>query len=304
MAGDVRTVAPASALESQPLNEYAPIRRLMLCDPRTAFRSQAHLEAAWPKEEFLERPDFDTALAEYEAFVQVLADAGIGIDPFAGDGGLGISSIYIRDSSLVARGGAILCNMRNGYRAGEPNAVGAHYEALGVPVRGAITGEGLLEGGDFIWLDAQTCAVANGYRTNPEGIRQLREILGPGVHVEAVPLPHYQGPGACLHLMSIISPLDHDLALVYSPLMAVPFRNWLLARGITLVEVPDEEYGPTMGCNALALAPRKCLVLDGNPETRKRLEAAGCEVFAYKGREISIKGGGGPTCLTRPLLRG
>jgi N-dimethylarginine dimethylaminohydrolase len=104
--------------------------------------------------------------------------------------------------------------------------------------------------------------------------------------------------------MSIISPLDHDLALVYSPLMAVPFRNWLLARGITLVEVPDEEYGPTMGCNALALAPRKCLVIAGNPETWKRLEAAGCEVFAYKGREISIKGGGGPTCLTRPLLRG
>ncbi len=193
MAGDVRTVAPASALESQPLNEYAPIRRLMLCDAHTAFRGQAHLEAAWPTEEFLERPDFDAALAEYEAFVQVLADAGIGIDPFAGDGGLGISSIYIRDSSLVARGGAILCNMRNGYRAGEPNAVGAHYEALGVPVRGAITGEGLLEGGDFIWLDAQTCAVANGYRTNPEGIRQLREILGPDVHVEAVPLPHYQG---------------------------------------------------------------------------------------------------------------
>jgi N-dimethylarginine dimethylaminohydrolase len=104
--------------------------------------------------------------------------------------------------------------------------------------------------------------------------------------------------------MSIISPLDHDLALVYSPLMAVPFRNWLLARGITLVEVADHEYEPTMGCNVLALAPRKCLVIDGNPETGKRLEAAGCEVIAYRGREISIKGGGGPSCLTRPLLRG
>ncbi len=304
MAGDVKTIAPASALESQPLNEYAPIRRLMLCDVRTAYRSQAHLDAAWPNEEFLERPDFDVALAEYDAFAQVLADAGIDIDAFPKDGGLGISSIYTRDSSVVARGGAILCNMYNGYRSAESNAAGAHYKALGVPVLGAITGEGLLEGGDFIWLDAQTCAVADGYRTNPEGIRQLREILGPDVHVEGVPLPHDQGPGACLHLMSIISPLDHDLALVYSPLMAVPFRNWLLARGITLVEVPDDEYEPTMACKVLALAPRKCLVIDGNPETRKRLEAAGCEVIAYKGREISIKGGGGPTCLTRPLLRG
>jgi N-dimethylarginine dimethylaminohydrolase len=304
MAGEAKTVADASAGETQPLNEYGPIRRLMLCDVRTAYRSQAHLDAAWPKEEFLARPDFDAALAEYDAFAQVLDDAGVDIVPFPGDGGLGISSIYIRDSSLVARGGAILCSMCNGYRAGEPDAVGARYEALGLRVLGAITGEGLLEGGDFIWLDERTCAVANGYRTNPEGIRQLREILGPDVHVEAVPLPHDQGPGACLHLMSIISPLDRDLALVYSPLMAVPFRNWLLARGITLVEVPDEEYEPTMACNVLAVAPRKCLVIDGNPETRRRLEDAGCEVIAYKGREISLKGGGGPTCLTRPLLRG
>ncbi len=200
MAGDVKTIAPASALESQPLNEYAPIRRLMLCDVRTAYRSQAHLDAAWPNEEFLERPDFDAALAEYDAFAQVLADAGIDIDPFPKDGGLGISSIYLRESSVVARGGAILCNMYNGYRSAEPNAAGAHYKALGVPVLGAITGEGLLEGGDFIWLDAQTCAVADGYRTNPEGIRQLREILGPDVHVEGVPLPHdqwVQGSSPC-----------------------------------------------------------------------------------------------------------
>ena len=243
-------------------------------------------------------------MQEYDRFVALFRGLGIDLRFAPVDEEVGLDSIYVRDAAVLCERGAILCNMRNGYRAGEPNAVGAHYEALGAPVRGAITGEGLLEGGDFIWLNAQTCAVANGYRTNPEGIRQLREILGPDVHVEAVPLPHYQGPGACLHLMSIISPLDHDLALVYSPLMAVPFRNRLLARGITLVEVPDDEYEPTMGCNVLALAPRKCLVIDGNPETRKRLEAAGCEVFAYKGREISIKGGGGPTCLTRPLLRG
>ena len=111
-------------------------------------------------------------------------------------------------------------------------------------------------------------------------------------------------PAPSLHLMSLISPLDANLALVYSKLIPVRFRQWLLERGITFVEVPDDEYEPTMGCNVLALGPRKCLALDGNPETRRRMEAAGCEVVSYKGSEISIKGGGGPTCLTRPLIRG
>ena len=119
-----------------------------------------------------------------------------------------------------------------------------------------------------------------------------------------VPLPHFHGRGECLHLMSLISPVDADLAVVYSPLMTVPFRNWLIDRDIALVEVPDEEFAPTMGCNVLALGPRKCLVIDGNPVTRARLEAAGCEVIAYPGAEISIKGFGGPTCLTRPIVRG
>ena len=286
------------------LNEYGPIRRVLLCEARGAYGGQARLDSVWRGEEFLGRPDFSEALREYEGFVRAIVEAGIEPEFFPGDGTVGISSIYIRDSSLMATGGVVLCNMRNACRAPEPAALGAHYEAIGVPILGAITGEGLLEGGDFIWLDEATCAVPEGYRTNAEGVRQLREILGPEVHVEVCPLPHYRGPGACLHLMSIISPLDRDLALVYSPLMAVPFRSWLLDRGTRLVEVPDEEFDRTMGCNVLALAPRKCLAIEGNPVTRARLEAAGCEVVTYKGEEISLKGGGGPTCLTRPLVRG
>jgi N-dimethylarginine dimethylaminohydrolase len=285
------------------LNEYGAIRRILLCEARTAYASQARLDSAWRGEEFLGGPDYAAALREYDAFAQAIADAGIEPEFFPGDESVGISSIYIRDSSLMARGGVILCNMRNAYRAPEPGALRSHYETLGVPVLGAINGAGLLEGGDFIWLDEETCAVPEGYRTNAEGIRQLREILGPKVHVEVCPLPHHQGPAACLHLMSIISPLDRDLALVYSALMAVPFRTWLLDRGIELVEVPDEEFDLSMGCNVLALAPRKCLAIEGNPVTRARLEAAGCEVATYKGEEISLKGGGGPTCLTRPLVR-
>lgn len=286
------------------LNEYGAIRRLVLRHVRDAYQSQARLDACWRGEEFLGRPDYDEALAEYDRFLAAIAGAGIEPEFAPADGRNGVSAIYVHDSSLPSRAGVILCGMRNAHRGGEPAVMGERYARSGVPVVGAIAGEGILEGGDFIWLDEHACAVAQGYRTNAEGIRQLRQLLGAEVHVEVAPLPHGDGPGACLHLMSLISPLDHDLALVYSKLMTVPFRDWLLMRGIRFVEVPDEEYEPTMGCNVLALAPRKCLALEGNPETRRRLEAAGCEVVVYKGSEISIKGGGGPTCLTRPLIRG
>ena len=145
--------------------------------------------------------------------------------------------------------------------------------------------------------------MGRGYRTNDEGIRQLRAILHPDVSIVVVPLPHYRGPADVFHLMSIVSPVDEDLAVVYSPLLPVPFREWLLARGVRLVEVPDEEF-QSMGTNVLAVAPRQCVMLEGNPGTRARLEAAGADVRTYEGSEISLKGGGGPTCLTRPLVRG
>ncbi len=294
----------AAGFAQSALNEYGPIRRLVLRHVRDAYVNQARLDECWRNEEFLGRPDYDAALAEYDRFLAAIADAGIEPEFAPADTHNGISAIYVHDSSLPSRAGVILCGMRNAYRSGEPAVMGDAYARRGVAVAGAIEGAGVLEGGDFIWLDEHACAVAQGYRTNAEGIRQLRELLGSAVHVEVAPLPHGDGPGACLHLMSLISPLDHDLALVYSKLMPVRFRDWLRERGIRFVEVPDEEYKPTMGCNVLALAPRKCLVLDGNPETRRRMEAAGCEVVAYKGSEISIKGGGGPTCLTRPLIRG
>ena len=156
----------------------------------------------------------------------------------------------------------------------------------------------------MLWLDPRTLAVGQGYRTNAEGIRQLRALLGDAVDaVEVVPLPHWRGPASCLHLMSFISLIDRDLALVYSPLMPVPFRESLLARGFTLVEVPDQEFD-TLGCNVLAIAPRVCVMVEGNPRTKALLEEAGAQVHTFKGLEICIKGEGGPTCLTRPLLRG
>jgi N-dimethylarginine dimethylaminohydrolase len=160
-----------------------------------------------------------------------------------------------------------------------------------------------LEGGDVAWLDNKTLAVGHTYRTNEEGIRQLTNLLSPlGVKVMSVPMPHYKGPSDVFHLMSVLSPVDKNLAVVYSPLIPIVFRNELIARGYELVEVPDEEFD-SMGCNVLALAPRVCLMVKGNPITKSRLEKAGCEVIEYLGAEISVKGCGGPTCLTRPVMR-
>ena len=171
-----------------------------------------------------------------------------------------------------------------------------------VTICGRIEPPGRLEGGDVVWLDGRTLVVGRGYRTNAEGIRQLRAMLGSRVDVVEVPLPHWQGQQDVMHLMSLISPIDHGMAVVYSRLLPVPFREWLLDRGIHLVEVPDEEF-ESMGTNVLALAPRRCLMLAGNPRTRAALERAGADVIEYAGTEISVKGAGGPTCLTRPLER-
>jgi N-dimethylarginine dimethylaminohydrolase len=159
----------------------------------------------------------------------------------------------------------------------------------------------LVEGGDTLWLDAQTLLVGVGYRTNQEAVPALQAAF-PGVEVVPFDLPHWEGPGQVLHLLSFISPLDRDLALVYPRLAPVRLLRLLAEREIAVVEVPDEELA-SQGPNVLALGPRRALALDGSPETRRRLERAGVDVAVYRGDEISKKGDGGPTCLTRPLLR-
>jgi N-dimethylarginine dimethylaminohydrolase len=188
-------------------------------------------------------------------------------------------------------------------RRGEPSAAGEYLRELGIPILGAITGEGRLEGGDLIWLDERTLVVGQGYRTNEEGIRQLKDLTSGLVEeLVVVPLPHWRGPDGVFHLMSMISPIDFDLAVVYSRLLPVPFRQWLIDRGMKLVEVPDSEFR-SMGCNVLATSPRRCITLAGNPQTKRMLEDQGVGVSEYVGEEISRKGAGGPTCLTRPLVR-
>jgi N-dimethylarginine dimethylaminohydrolase len=283
-------------------NEYDALRRVALRDPAAAFRSRSAIEREWRTLNYKAAPDFAAALAEFDAFARLIEDAGAELLFLSNADDLTLDSIYVRDAGLVSPQGAIAGRMGKPARAAEPAALIAALESHGLPVAGRIDGQGLLEGGDFLWFDEGWCAVGEGYRSNPAGIEQLRALLPSEVDLTVVALPHYKGPSDVFHLMSIISPLDRDLALVYSPLMPVRLRMLLLERGLTLVEAAPEEF-ESKGCNVLALAPRLCLIAEGNPETCRRLEAAGCEVLVYRGREITHKGDGGPTCLTRPLER-
>jgi len=285
------------------VSEVGQIQRLLLKHPRAAFLGPESIQRQWQELNYLDPPDFERALKEYEAFVQLLKDFVPDISFLPEHEKTGLDSIYVHDSSIMTKRGLILTNMGKKKREGEPGAVGEFVDESNVPIVGSISGEGRLEGGDVVLWDARTLCVGLGYRTNEEGIRQLREITkGDIKEFVVVPLPHWKGPEDVLHLMSLISPVDYDLAVVYSPLLPVSFRNWLVRRSVKLIEVPDSEFD-SMGCNVLAVSPRRVLMIEGNPQTRQKLLDEGVEVLEYSGEEISVKGAGGPTCLTKPLFR-
>ncbi len=284
-------------------SEYLKLKRVFLKPAKNAFVSDIHLSEQWKDLNYLSRPDFDESISEYEVFEKCLIDENVELEFFPYNTAVQIDSIYCRDASIATNFGMVICNMGKSRRIYEPQAQKQVFEELEIPILGKINAPGTLEGGDVAWLDEQTLAVGHTYRTNEEGIKQLKQLLEPkGVTVIVVELPHYKGDQDVFHLMSILSPVDKDLAVVYSALMPIKFRNELLKRGFELIEVPDEEF-ESMGCNVFAIGPRHCIMVDGNPITKKRLEAAGCLVSVYKGNEISVKGGGGPTCLTRPMMR-
>jgi len=283
-------------------NEYGKLKSVAVRAPATAYQSHDKIANEWQRLRFHEAPKLDAAVAEHESFIGILRREGAEVISLPADDSLTLDSIYARDALLVSPKGMILCNMGRASRNAEPD-INAHFLAKhGFPLLGRIEKPGTIEGGDLIWLDATKLAVGLGPRTNAAGIAQLQALLGPEVEVHVVPLPAPDHPEDVFHLMSMISPLDRDLALIYRPLMPQSFLNWLTALGISFVEVPEEEF-ISMGCNVLALGPRDVLMLDRLPLTKARLEAAGCRVQTYKGDEISRKGEGGPTCLTRPLVR-
>lgn len=284
-------------------SEIGKIKLLFIKPAAAAFISDAHIDAHWKKLNYLGKPNMENSLSEYASFEQILKENDAELLYFPQNSTVNMDSIYCRDAAIATDKGMIICNMGKAGRVNEPKAEKEAFEVNGITILGEIIAPGTVEGGDVAWLDEHTLAVGHTYRTNQEGIRQLTELLHPlGVEVIVVSLPHYKGPSDVFHLMSVLSPVDSNLAVVYSPLIPIVFRNLLLERGYELVEVPDEEF-ESMGCNVLALAPRTCLMVEGNPKTKAGLIEAGCKVIEYKGNDISVKGGGGPTCLTRPISR-
>jgi len=276
-------------------NMTGTLRRVLVRPPRAAGF------ATWREYGWHAEPDVAKLAAEHDAFCTalgaggaevVLAETPVRTDPDA---------IYVFDPAIVSDRGAIVLRPGKEGRLVETDAIAADFEQAGVPIAARLQAPAFADGGDTIWLDESTLLVGRGYRTNDDGIHALENAL-PGVDVLAFDLPHLHGSEVVLHLLSLLSPLDDDLVVAYLPLLPVRLVQLLEELEIRIVEVPDDEF-ETMGPNVLALAPRVALALEGNEQTRKRLERAGVEVSVYRGDEISRKGDGGPTCLTRPLLR-
>ena len=284
-------------------SEYGKIKSIYIKPIAEGFVSQQLVATQWEELNYLGQPNFETALKEYKQFEEVIKTTGAQVSYFKESPRVTMDSIYCRDASISTDFGIILCNMGKDGRINEPGAAQNTYHEAEEKILGSIESPGTIEGGDVAWINPKTLAIGRTYRTNDEGIAQMKQFLEPhGIEVLTVDLPHYKGKSDVFHLMSIFSPVDKDLAVVYSPLMPISFRELLIDHGYKLVEVPEEEF-ESMGCNVLATAPRECLMVDGNPITKSRLEAANALVTTYVGTEISVKGGGGPTCLTRPMIR-
>ena len=272
-----------------------PLRRVLVRTPERTDLSR------WREFGWLGEPNVALAARQHERLCDVLSDAGAEVllarDEVPGDP----DAVYTCDPAIMSDAGAIVLRPGKEGRRVESAAMAAEMRALGVVVAFEMQAPATAEGGDTMWLDEKTLLVGRSYRTNEAGIAALRAAL-PAIDVLAFDLPHRDGPSACLHLMSLLSPLDRDLVVAFVPLVPIRLMELLEERGIRIVPVPEEEF-VSMGPNVLALAPRVALALDGNPETRRRMEREGVEVHVYEGSEISHKGEGGPTCLTRAVLR-
>jgi len=284
-------------------NNWGRLKRVAIRDIDAGFVSDTKIDAEWKDLNYHSRPNLGLARKQYEALERAIRNAGADVIKLPADPALTLDSIYTHDALVVTPRGLVMPRMGKMQRRKEAEVNGSALAKLGFPIAGLIGGEGKLEGGDLVWLDEHTLLAGVGYRTNQEGLRQLSSLMGKSVEILSFDMPHYKGKSDVFHLMSCLSPLDKDLAVVYPPLMAARLVECLESRSIKFVEVPQNEFD-SMGCNVLALGPRHALMVDGNPETKRRMEAAGVKVEIYEGSEISRKGEGGPTCLTRPLVRG
>lgn len=279
------------------------IEAILIKKPEAAFISQENLDKTWEDFKYFGCPDYEAVLREYEVVEKYLKEHIPNVYYLEQDDRTGLDSIYTHDPLKITKKGAIYFPMGKELRSKEYLATRAYLESIGVPTLGEIKAPGKMEGGDVLWIDEKTVAIGRGYRTNDEGIRQFKELTKNIIdEYIIVPMPHGDGEDCCLHLMSIISFVDVDKAVVYSKFMPVFFREYLMERGIQLIECGDEEYD-YLGTNVLCVEPGKCITIDGNTDIIQKMRDAGVEVTTYEGKELSYRGTGGPTCLTCPIYR-
>lgn len=279
----------------------APMTRVMMRRPGESLRRADPAE--WHYNDYF---DAEKAIAQYAAFAELVAASGTEILWIEDDGDGLSDAMFTRDASLITRAGAVLLRMGKPLRAGEPELHGRIYEAAGIPVLGRLTGDARVEGGDTLWLDENTLVVGMGFRSNREGVRQLNALLNPhGIEVLGFDLPVWAGEAACLHLMSVISPLAEDVYLVHSRLIPAALWRLMTERGITLIEAPEAEFHDSLGLNlnVMPLSPGDCIMIDGFPGTRTVMERHGIRVRTFAGDALCMACEGGPTCLTNPILR-
>jgi N-dimethylarginine dimethylaminohydrolase len=276
---------------------------VMVCSPRTAGWNQADRVAHWQELGFQRAPDFARAQEDHEIVCRELKSAGAEIIAISSAADVSLDAVYAHDASLPTDFGLITMRPGKLNRVAEGQHHASFCESLGIPIFGKITSPGTTEAGDILWLDSKTLLIGHGYRTNADGIRQMRDLLAPkGVEVLSAPLPYGPGPSACLHLMSLISLLDDHTALVDLSWLAVETVELLKSRGFKFIEIDPSER-ERLACNVLALGNNRLLALEENRNTNTRLRQAGFDVRTFPGSELCINGSGGPTCLTRPLLR-
>jgi N-dimethylarginine dimethylaminohydrolase len=281
----------------------ARLRRVLVCSPRAAGWDTPGQSSHWKELGFHHPPDFSTAQSQHHELCRKLAEASAQVVELPGSPDLSLDAVYTHDPSLMTDHGMIALHPGKANRVEEARIQKKFLHGLGIPVWGDIKSPGFVEAGDVVWLDPKTLLAGNGYRTNQAGIFQLRALLAPlEIDVLTAPLPYGAGPSSCLHLMSLMSLLDTDTVLVDLPCLAVETVELLKARGYRFVEIDSSERD-TLACNVLALGERRLLALEENPRTNQRLSAAGFDVRTFPGSELCINGSGGPTCLTRPLLR-
>lgn len=272
----------------------APLRRVLIRRPATAGDWAG---AGW------RTPDPALLARQHERFAALLDALGVEVETAPALDGL-VDAVYMHDPLIMSARGGIPLQMAKPVRAREPGHAAEALAQLGVPVLGTLDGDAYADGGDRVWLDERTIALGLGYRTNRAGAAALQRLLEPeGIHVETYDMPHDQGPSFVLHLQSCLSAVTESLAVVYEPLAPVRLLQDLEARGIERIAIDRESYD-AMGCNILAVRPGVVVMVDGVPAVRRALERHGVEVHVYDGSELSLKGDGGPTCLTAPLLRG